>query len=202
MWGGLKAWSVEQRSSTYWSFLVDGLDDKLFVIEGNVPDFTPGEADLWWQPEVTIQSKVSWQFISFFSSFVSLAVLLGTDRWRCGLIDDLWSHWRSWFEYQLDRKGQNLQVVLYDLREPNDVCYHFNFWVICFQFKWKCIRTTVGDATTAGNLPKMIGTGTFFIDYCSFSLFLFFLLSAVPTTVQMNQSYPSLSVSASLHVQR
>lgn len=35
------------RRATYWSFLVDGLDHKLFVIEGDVSDFTPGEADLW-----------------------------------------------------------------------------------------------------------------------------------------------------------
>lgn len=27
--------------------LVDGLDDKLLVVEGNVADFTPREADLW-----------------------------------------------------------------------------------------------------------------------------------------------------------
>lgn len=38
--------SITHHSNTYWSFLVDGLDDKLLVVEGNVPDLTPGEADL------------------------------------------------------------------------------------------------------------------------------------------------------------
>lgn len=47
MWDGLKARSIKHWSKTYWCFLVDGLDDKLFIVEGNVSDFTPGEADLW-----------------------------------------------------------------------------------------------------------------------------------------------------------
>lgn len=38
---------IKQQSNTYWSFLVDGLDDKLLVVEGNVSDFAPGKADLW-----------------------------------------------------------------------------------------------------------------------------------------------------------
>lgn len=37
---------------TYRGLLVDGLNDKLFVIERDVPDFTPREANLWGQPEV------------------------------------------------------------------------------------------------------------------------------------------------------
>ena len=34
----------------YGSFLVDGLDDKLLVVEGDVPDLAPREADLRTQP--------------------------------------------------------------------------------------------------------------------------------------------------------
>lgn len=32
---------------TYRSFLVDRFDDELLVVKGDVPDFTPGKADLW-----------------------------------------------------------------------------------------------------------------------------------------------------------
>ena len=35
---------------THWSLLVNGFDDKLLVVEGDVPDLTPGEADLRTQP--------------------------------------------------------------------------------------------------------------------------------------------------------
>ena len=34
----------------YGSFLVDGFDDKLLVVEGDVPDLAPREADLRAQP--------------------------------------------------------------------------------------------------------------------------------------------------------
>lgn len=37
--------------NTHWSFLVDGLDDKLFIVEGDVSDLAPWETDLWRQPE-------------------------------------------------------------------------------------------------------------------------------------------------------
>lgn len=40
------------RPWAYRCLLVDGLDDKLLVVERDVPDLTPREADLWGQPEV------------------------------------------------------------------------------------------------------------------------------------------------------
>ncbi len=36
-----------ERKRTYRCFLVDGLDDKLLVIEGDVSDLAPGEANFW-----------------------------------------------------------------------------------------------------------------------------------------------------------
>ena len=36
---------------TYWCLLVNGLDHKLFVIEGNVSNFTPRKSNLWGKPE-------------------------------------------------------------------------------------------------------------------------------------------------------
>lgn len=42
---------------TYGSLLVDGLNDKLFVIERDVPDFTPRKANLWGQPEVKKEGR-------------------------------------------------------------------------------------------------------------------------------------------------
>lgn len=35
---------------TYGSFLVDGFDDEFLVVEGDISDLTPGEADLWSHP--------------------------------------------------------------------------------------------------------------------------------------------------------
>ncbi len=34
----------------YRSFLVDRFDEELLVIEGNISDLTPGEANLWGHP--------------------------------------------------------------------------------------------------------------------------------------------------------
>lgn len=34
----------------YWSFLVDWFDDELLVIEGNISDLAPREANLWSHP--------------------------------------------------------------------------------------------------------------------------------------------------------
>lgn len=39
------------RRATYRRLFVDGLDDKLLIIKGNVSDLTPGEANLWGQSE-------------------------------------------------------------------------------------------------------------------------------------------------------
>ena len=50
---------------TYWAFLVDGLDDKPFVIEGDVPDLTPGEANLWCQPK----EKMTIDVLQLFQQF-------------------------------------------------------------------------------------------------------------------------------------
>lgn len=36
---------------THWRLFVNRLDDELLIVEGNVPDLTPGEADLWGQSE-------------------------------------------------------------------------------------------------------------------------------------------------------
>ena len=35
---------------SYRGLLVDGLDDELLVVEGDVSDLAPGEADFWRQP--------------------------------------------------------------------------------------------------------------------------------------------------------
>lgn len=34
---------------THRRFLVNGFDDELFIVEGNVSDLAPGEANLWGQ---------------------------------------------------------------------------------------------------------------------------------------------------------
>lgn len=34
---------------THWRLFVDGLDDELLVVEGDVSDLAPGESDLWGQ---------------------------------------------------------------------------------------------------------------------------------------------------------
>lgn len=38
---------VSASNQTYWGLLVNGLDDKLLVIEGDVSDFTPRKSNLW-----------------------------------------------------------------------------------------------------------------------------------------------------------
>lgn len=38
-----------RRELTYRGLLVDGFDDELLVVEGDVPDLAPGEANLWGQ---------------------------------------------------------------------------------------------------------------------------------------------------------
>ena len=43
---------------TYWCFLVDWFDDKFLVIEGDVSDFTPGEAYFGGQPAITATMSV------------------------------------------------------------------------------------------------------------------------------------------------
>lgn len=36
---------------THRRFFVNGLDDEFLIVEGNVSDLTPGEANLWGQSE-------------------------------------------------------------------------------------------------------------------------------------------------------
>ena len=36
---------ILQRKATYWCFLVDGFNDKLLVVKGNISDFAPRESD-------------------------------------------------------------------------------------------------------------------------------------------------------------
>ena len=43
--------------ATYRGFFVNGLDDKLLVIERDVPDLAPWEANLWGQPKVQKKKK-------------------------------------------------------------------------------------------------------------------------------------------------
>lgn len=42
---------TSNKCHTHRRFLVNGFDDKLFVIERDVSNLTPGKADLWCQPE-------------------------------------------------------------------------------------------------------------------------------------------------------
>lgn len=35
--------------STYWSFLVNWLDNKLFIIKGDISNFTPWKSNFWSQ---------------------------------------------------------------------------------------------------------------------------------------------------------
>lgn len=39
------------RGITHRGFFIDGLDDELLIIEGNVSNLAPGEANLWCQSE-------------------------------------------------------------------------------------------------------------------------------------------------------
>lgn len=60
----LKIPSIILHFNAYWSFFVDGLDDKFLVVEGNVPDLAPGEADLWRQPVSAVQ-RIKTIFVLF-----------------------------------------------------------------------------------------------------------------------------------------
>lgn len=40
----------QKYNNTHWRFFVYRFDDELLIIEGNVSDLTPGEANLWGQP--------------------------------------------------------------------------------------------------------------------------------------------------------
>lgn len=42
---------MQAAADTHRRLFVNGLDDKLLIVKGNVSDLTPGEADLWGQSE-------------------------------------------------------------------------------------------------------------------------------------------------------
>lgn len=47
----------------YRSFLVDWFDEELLVIEGNISDLAPGEADLWGHPVKYWHGLTSWSLV-------------------------------------------------------------------------------------------------------------------------------------------
>ena len=52
--GGLHVHCIGYRLLAHWGLLVDWLDDKLFVIEGDVADLTPGKPNLGGQLVVSL----------------------------------------------------------------------------------------------------------------------------------------------------
>lgn len=47
----VKSGCVSRNADTHRGLFVNGLDDKLLIVKGNVSDLTPGEANLWGQSE-------------------------------------------------------------------------------------------------------------------------------------------------------
>lgn len=142
--GSLTARPVKHQSNTYWSFLVDGLDDKLLVVEGNVSDFAPGKADLWWKPEVTIKKNIIFTVYEHWKYEegrwnVSLAVPADGAVVKlviCTVTEEAKSHVRS------REKFKGLMWQAFGLSETNEICSRCNFWGLGFRLQWnsKCNR--------------------------------------------------------------
>lgn len=71
---------------TYWSFLVDWLDNKFLIIKGDISNFTPGKPNLWSQPK---------RKITLFKYNIIMLKILACSKKKIKVI-----HFRKVFCYQ------------------------------------------------------------------------------------------------------